>query len=580
MRRAFLAWMVAGGVGAPAWGADALDDAALAAARASRDLDVLLVGPFEDEDLPRVARALGETREARALDRLVLFAGLDDPTVRAAALDGLARVPGGLTPLRAALADEADPAVRTSGWRALGRAGEGPDVEALARALSRAAEEGAAAADGLAQLAIRGVDVSSAIPALVTAVSTPSLLRRPHAAHALYRARPVALDDAAMAQVERAWRTAATPEVKAWLLAVLWDLWPASTRRTVALEVLDDGPRAARAMLLGTLGLTRSAPELVVDLASHPDPWVRQLVGADEPSALPSSTADLIRQAREAPVPLQRTRAAAAALREVDAEGIVALSTAEDPAVRELVADHLATHPDPSMRERIEAALAAEKDLLATRAWLKALAAVATPTTLSPWGAATLRERASTGAFGVRRLAGEVAASLGVDVPHTPPPRPGPPGLARDPRIVSAVVETTEGTFVVALDGEAAPWSATAWAHLASVGDFDGRPWHRVVPGFVAQTGDPRGDGLGHPGWLLPDETSDTPFKAGSVGIARGEPDTGGSQWFVTLQDAPHLAGAYTRIGEVTLGLDVVRRLDPEDRVVRVVVERAPEPVR
>jgi cyclophilin family peptidyl-prolyl cis-trans isomerase len=72
----------------------------------------------------------------------------------------------------------------------------------------------------------------------------------------------------------------------------------------------------------------------------------------------------------------------------------------------------------------------------------------------------------------------------------------------------------------------------------------------------------------------LPDEYSDLPFVAGSVGIATSGPDTAGSQWFVTTTAQPHLAGQYTQLGRVTDGLDLVRRLDDEDRVIHVQIER------
>jgi cyclophilin family peptidyl-prolyl cis-trans isomerase len=107
-----------------------------------------------------------------------------------------------------------------------------------------------------------------------------------------------------------------------------------------------------------------------------------------------------------------------------------------------------------------------------------------------------------------------------------------------------------------------------AW--LAGQGRLDDLSWHRVVPGFVVQTGCPRGDGMGGTPWMIPDEVSMEMFEAGSVGMARSARDTGGSQWFVTASRQPHLAGDYTRFGEVADGLDVVRRLGQADRVLRV----------
>ncbi|MCB9681566.1 MAG: peptidylprolyl isomerase [Alphaproteobacteria bacterium] len=150
-----------------------------------------------------------------------------------------------------------------------------------------------------------------------------------------------------------------------------------------------------------------------------------------------------------------------------------------------------------------------------------------------------------------------------------------------------AVVSTTEGTFRLALDPDTAPLAVATFAWLAEQGfgadsayadvAWTGTTFHRVVPGFVVQSGDPRGDGLGGPGWLLPDETSGLPFVTGALGMATSGPDEGGSQWFVTTSPQPHLVGGYTRFGVVTDGLDVVQRLDPGDRVLDVVIERTPE---
>ena len=96
---------------------------------------------------------------------------------------------------------------------------------------------------------------------------------------------------------------------------------------------------------------------------------------------------------------------------------------------------------------------------------------------------------------------------------------------------------------------------------------YDGSTFHRVIPGFVAQGGDPTGNGRGGPGYRFPDELSETPFEAGIVGMANAGPNTNGSQFYVVLADAPHLNGRYTAFGRVSAGMDVVlalRHRDPE----------------
>jgi cyclophilin family peptidyl-prolyl cis-trans isomerase/HEAT repeat protein len=152
------------------------------------------------------------------------------------------------------------------------------------------------------------------------------------------------------------------------------------------------------------------------------------------------------------------------------------------------------------------------------------------------------------------------------------------PSLVEVHRVRGARVHTTQGVFTLRLDPETAPLAVNNFALLAEQGFFDGLYWHRVVPGFVVQTGCPRGDGWGGPGWTLPDEVSAVPYDEGSVGMARNTPhDTGGSQWFVTTGPTPHLVGDYTRFGDVSQGMEVVRRLERGDQILTVRIERVSE---
>ena len=125
---------------------------------------------------------------------------------------------------------------------------------------------------------------------------------------------------------------------------------------------------------------------------------------------------------------------------------------------------------------------------------------------------------------------------------------------------------TDKGTFTITLFGDLAPNTCATFLDLVGKGFYDGLTFHRVVPDFVVQGGCPRGDGWGGPGFNIRCEWSPTPFRRGIVGIAHDGKDTGGSQFFVTLSEQPHLNGRYTVFGEVTEGMDVVDRMEIGDR--------------
>lgn len=135
-----------------------------------------------------------------------------------------------------------------------------------------------------------------------------------------------------------------------------------------------------------------------------------------------------------------------------------------------------------------------------------------------------------------------------------------------------ATIETEKGDIRIQLFPDIAPETVNSFVFLAREGFYDGITFHRVIPGFVAQGGDPSGTGAGGPGYTLPDEFSDRPFKEGSVGMAKKvEPNSAGSQFFICLkpqEDSPDcsgLTGSYTLFGEVLAGMDVVESLTPRD---------------
>ena len=130
-------------------------------------------------------------------------------------------------------------------------------------------------------------------------------------------------------------------------------------------------------------------------------------------------------------------------------------------------------------------------------------------------------------------------------------------------------LQTSAGEIEIDFTGAPAPLAQAVIAQLSATGFYNGLTVHRVVPGFVVQGGDPHGDGYGGPGFIVPCERSTLRYERGTVGIALAGKDTGGSQFFVTQSRQPHLDARYTVVGRVSVGMDVVDRLLPHDRIVK-----------
>ena len=132
------------------------------------------------------------------------------------------------------------------------------------------------------------------------------------------------------------------------------------------------------------------------------------------------------------------------------------------------------------------------------------------------------------------------------------------------------ILETNRGTIEILLDPLTAPYTVSSVDKLTRDGKYDGVPFHRVVANFVVEGGDfDRLDGFGSPEYRLPTEPSFETFGHGSVGVSSSGTDTEGSQFFITLNPAPHLDGFYTRFGKVVHGLDVAERIQLGDEVLR-----------
>lgn len=142
-----------------------------------------------------------------------------------------------------------------------------------------------------------------------------------------------------------------------------------------------------------------------------------------------------------------------------------------------------------------------------------------------------------------------------------------PPMVIDPAKQYLATLHTEKGDIVIQLFAEKTPFTVNNFVFLARQGWFENITFHRVIPGFVAQTGDPSGTGMGGPGYFIPNEIdSSLRFdRAGIVGMANSGADMNGSQFFITLAPAPHLDGQYTIFGEVISGLEVAMQLTPRD---------------
>jgi peptidyl-prolyl cis-trans isomerase B (cyclophilin B) len=175
-------------------------------------------------------------------------------------------------------------------------------------------------------------------------------------------------------------------------------------------------------------------------------------------------------------------------------------------------------------------------------------------------------------------LAAALAAGSGCgrEAPAEDPAASAPARASEGPHELAVLAIRDLGEIRIELLPELAPVTVESWKQLAAKGFFDGTSFHRVIPGFMIQGGDPntrnqdpRDDGQGGPSFTLPDEFSGYPLRRGTVAMAhKGQPHTAGSQFFILHGDAPHLDGKYTVFGRVAEGMDVV------DAITRLEIDK------
>ncbi len=607
-------------------------------ARAPVESFLVYAGHADPQVRRRAALALGRLRSDDARGELTLLLDDADPSVRAAAAFGLGLTPGGDRPLRADWASETDEQVREALIAALGLHADGQDLPTFLAALDGPRGTSRAAAVALGRLGIaevEGVQDPATLAALTGQLDRLLPEARHGAAFALARIGASEADPATRARLLHLVRTDRDPVVRAWLVRSLAD--GAEGEEAVALLAAsasdaDRDVRIAAARALAQLDAAEHPDVLAVlledtswgvvfeaiaaasasdeldhnlmldKLLQHSEPSIvaatiaalgaagaledeRAYLADDSPLAWQAAvigslddTDRLIRLALESAYPRLRTAAAGRLLElEPSAEEGKALLAARDAAVEAVGASILVEDPSPEAMDVLLDAMEGSGDLDLWREGLSALGAI-----LSAEGGVTDPRLDAIIARGivhpdvsVRRRAAEPAALL--DFPDVEPPvLDGLPSLADISPLRVARVFTEVGELRVELLPELAPLTVWNFAHLAERDYFDGLEVHRVVPDFVVQDGCPRGDGWGGPGWSIPDELSPTPYEAGTVGMALSGPDTGGSQWFVTLSPQPHLDAGYTVFGQLVQGHGVAQRIRPGTRILDVVIERVP----
>ncbi len=144
---------------------------------------------------------------------------------------------------------------------------------------------------------------------------------------------------------------------------------------------------------------------------------------------------------------------------------------------------------------------------------------------------------------------------------------------------IQAEIHTHEGVMTFELEFREAPMTVANFLHLIDSGFYDGLIFHRVIHGFMVQGGDPKGDGSGGPGYVIPDEISPTlTHETGTLSMANAGPGTGGSQFFICHTPQPHLNGRHAIFGRMVSGYDVVTRIERGDPILAIRITETKTP--
>ncbi len=150
-----------------------------------------------------------------------------------------------------------------------------------------------------------------------------------------------------------------------------------------------------------------------------------------------------------------------------------------------------------------------------------------------------------------------------------------PPMTIDETKNYTAVIEMEKGNLTLELFAADVPVTVNNFVFLAREGYYDNTTFHRVIPDFVAQGGDPTGTGRGGPGYEFSDEFTEHTHVTGALSMANAGPDTNGSQFFITYAPQHHLDGKHSVFGQLIEGMDVLKKLSPGDKVIRVIIEES-----
>src|SRR5436309_846395 len=508
-----------------------------------------------------------------------------------------------------------EPVVRRQAALAAGRIGDAAAVDALVEALGDSNQGvAAAAAFGLGLLK----ESRAVAPLLALVRSVPATSQGPPQTEAVTALARIGGDDGARALRELlGLGTTAGVATSAVQSAALLDAWRLGPRAPVPALIgyARDPDITGRWRALYSLAQLRVARAVttLLDALQDPQPMVRAVAVRGVSRAL-SDTAKLAPQdvvTRIRPLLADRDARDRARLEAqlADADGRVVaqalqalthlvpagdttlgprarqLLTHTDAAVRSVAADVLGRHPAVADVDRLTQAYARAAGDPFDDARLSAVSALGAIAQASADGRLAVATRfvarvPRADDYLVRRLAAErlpdaadgwgpaapIATGRSVEDYRDVARRYLVPALRGRPA-PQVTIESDRGNVVVELLPLEAPLTVAAFLALVDRRYFDGSRWHRVVPNFVVQAGDPRGDGWGGPGFVLRDEVNPTRYEVGTMGMALSGPDTGGSQFFITHAPQPHLDGTYTVFGRVIAGFDVLAAIAQGDRI-------------